>query len=220
MGINIILTGATGMVGEGVLLECLNHPAVDTILCISRRPVQRSHPKLKEYLVPDFLQMQPDAAQLQGYDACFFCAGVSSVGMKEDRYRIMTYDTTLHFAKTVLQQNPDMLFNYVSGRGTDSTEKGRLMWARVKGQTENALLQLPFRKVYLFRPAFMKATPGQQFLPSAYKYLSWLYPVIKTLFPKTVSTLQQVGRAMIRAVLELPDKPVLEVADINTLGTQ
>ena len=220
MGLKIILTGATGMVGEGVLLECLSNTQVDEVLSISRRMAGRQHPKLKEYLIPDFLQLDGNDKMLQGFDACFFCAGVSSLGMKEDQYRLMTYDTTLHFARAVLQQNPQMTFIYVSGKSTDSSEQGRQMWARVKGKTENDLMKVGFKKVYNFRPGFMKAIPGQQHLLSAYKYFAWMYPFLKTFFPGSASTLQQVGRAMINSVTKGYDKSILEVRDINTLGGQ
>lgn len=218
MSIKVIITGATGMVGEGVLLECLDNPAIEAVLCVNRRPTGRTHPKLKEYLVPDFLQLQADDENLKGYDACFFCAGVSSVGMKEDQYRLMTYDTTLHFAKAVLQQNPQLVFIYVSGKSTDSTEKSRMMWARVKGKTENDLAKLPFKKVYNFRPGFMKAMPGQQRLLKLYKYFAWMYPILKVVAPGSASTLRQVALAMINCVVKGYDKTVLEVKDINAMG--
>src|SRR5215212_1242101 len=144
MNYKIIITGTTGMVGEGVLIECLAHPRISEVLSISRRPCGMTHPKLKEYLVPDFLKMEEDE-KLKGYDACFYCAGVSSVGMKEAEFTRNSYDTTIHFAEVLLKQNPGMSFIYVSGAGTDSSEKGRLMWARVKGRTENALMKMPFK---------------------------------------------------------------------------
>ncbi|MCC3216360.1 NAD-dependent epimerase/dehydratase family protein [Chryseobacterium sp. X308] len=159
--IKIILTGATGMVGEGVLMECLENPDVSEILSISRKPSGKTHPKLKEYLVPDFLSLDLNDEKLKGYDACFFCAGISSIGMNEEEYTQITYDTTLHFAKAVLNQNPEMVFNYVSGAGTDSTESGKMMWARVKGKTENDLKRMNFRGAYNFRPGFMKPVEGQ-----------------------------------------------------------
>ncbi|MBO9618552.1 MAG: epimerase [Niabella sp.] len=218
MGLKVIITGTTGMVGEGVLLECLQNPEVESILSVSRRPAGKTHPKLKEYLVPDFLQLQPDDEQLKGYDACFFCAGITSIGKKEAEYRVITYDTTLHFAKVLYELNPAMVFIYVSGSGTDSTEKGRLMWARVKGKTENDLLHIGFRHAFMFRPAFMKAMPGQQFLLPAYKYFSWLYPVLKIITPNSASTLQQVGRAMINAATVGYNKPILEGRDILALS--
>lgn len=208
------------MVGEGVLLECLNNPQVTEVLSISRRPAGRQHAKLKEYIVPDFLQLEGSDEKLQGYDACFFCAGISSIGLKEEQYRIITYDTTLHFARAVLQQNPQMTFIYVSGKSTDSSEQGRLMWARVKGKTENDLAKLPFKRAYHFRPGFMKAMPGQQHLLPAYPYFTWMYPLLKTFFPGSASTLQQVGRAMINSVVKGYDKTILEVKDINALGRQ
>lgn len=144
MKYKIILTGATGMVGEGVLLECLAHPQIEEVLSVSRKTSGMSHPKLTEYIVPDFLELAEHNPVFKGYDACFFCAGISSIGMKEEDYTKITYTTTIHFAKVVLSENPEMLFIYVSGTGTDSSEKGRLMWARVKGKTENDLAKLPF----------------------------------------------------------------------------
>ncbi len=159
--IKIILTGATGMVGEGVLMECLENPNVSEILSISRKPSGKTHPKLKEYIISDFLSMDFNDEAIKGYDACFFCAGVSSVGMNEEEYTRITYDTTIHFAGAVLNQNPEMIFNYVSGAHTDRTESGKVMWARVKGRTENALKKMNFKAVYNFRPGFMKPVEGQ-----------------------------------------------------------
>lgn len=150
----VVITGVTGMVGEGVLLECLEHPNIREVLSVSRRPSGRVHTKLKEYIVPDFLSLLENDEKLTGYDACFYCAGISSVGVKEPTYRQVTYDTTMAFAKA-LNPNPGMTFIYVSGAGTDSSEKGRIMWARVKGKTENELMQLPFKQSIGFRPAFM-----------------------------------------------------------------
>jgi hypothetical protein len=208
------------MVGEGVLLECLADSRISEVLSVSRRTTGMSHPKLKEYLVPDFLSLKEDDENLKSYDACFFCAGVSSVGMKEAEYSRNTYDTTLHFAKVLAHRNPNMIFIYVSGAGTDSSEKGRLMWARVKGRTENALLKLPFKSVYNFRPGFMKATPGQKRLLSLYKYFAWIYPFLKRVYPNGVSTLQQVGQAMIKCLTVGSDKQILEVKDINALSSR
>src|ERR1700754_361161 len=147
MAITVILTGATGMVGEGVLLECLENPEVAQVLIVNRKPSLRKHPKLKELIVPDFMKLDQYNDQLKGYDACFFCAGISSIGMKEAAYSHITYDITLNFAQKLLALNPAMTFNYVSGSHTDSSEKGKVMWARVKGKTENALMKLPFKKV-------------------------------------------------------------------------
>jgi hypothetical protein len=215
--IKIIITGTTGMVGEGVLLECLSSPDIEAVLSVSRKPSGIKHPKLKEYIVADFLALQTDDPELRGYDACFFCAGISSIGMSEADYTRITYDTTLHFAKVVSGLNPEMTFIYVSGASTDSTEKGRIMWARVKGRTENDLQKLPFRKVHNFRPGMMKAVPGQQHLLKLYKYFAWLYPIVKTLFPNSASTLQQVARAMIICATTDIKKPILEVTDINSM---
>ncbi|SHL88637.1 Rossmann-fold NAD(P)-binding domain-containing protein [Hymenobacter psychrotolerans] len=216
MKLRVILTGATGMVGEGVLLECLNNSDVEQVLSVSRRASGHTHPKLREILHADFHDLSPIQEQLAGYNACFFCLGVSSMGMKEPEYRRATYDLTLHFAQTLLPRNPDLTFCYVSGVGTDSTLKSGQMWARVKGETENALLGLGFRGAYMFRPGFMKATPGQQHVLSYYKYFDWLYPVLRALTPRYVSTLAEVGQAMLRVAQHGYLRRVLEVPDIVT----
>ena len=218
LGLRVILTGATGMVGEGVLLTCLEHPAIAEVLIVNRRPFGRSHPKLKELIVPDFMQLDGVAGQMAGYDACFFCAGVSSVRKSEAEYTRLTYDLTLHFAETLAQRNAAMVFVYVSGAMTDSTEKGRTMWARVKGRTENALQRVGFRAVYNFRPGFMKPVPGQRYVQRFYPWIGWLYPVVRVVAPNQVSTLHDVGVAMIRCARDGYPKPVLEVRDINALG--
>ena len=218
MKIRAIVTGATGMVGEGVLLECLNHPDVEQVLVINRKPVGRSHPKLREVIHADFFNLLPIESQLSGYNACFFCLGVSSVGMKEPEYRHLTYDLTLNVAQTLSKLNPDMTFGYISGAGTDSTEQGRSMWARVKGETENAIMRLPFKKAYMFRPGFLKPTEGQKNTLSWYKYIGWLYPIGRALYPAGFSTLTELGLAMIKSVSLGYEKPVLEVKDIVTLA--
>jgi hypothetical protein len=214
MTLRVILTGTTGMVGEGVLLECLNDPEVEQVLSVSRRPSGRSHPKLQEILHEDFQNLAPIAEQLTGYNACLFCLGVSSVGMPEPEYRRLTYDLTLHFAQTLLPRNPGLTFCYVSGAGTDSSEQGRQMWARVKGKTENDLLKLGFAHAYMFRPGFLKPTPGQQHVLSYYKYFGWLFPVVRGLAPKYASTLSELGQAMLHVARRGYAKPVLEVPDI------
>ncbi|HYG38102.1 MAG TPA: NAD-dependent epimerase/dehydratase family protein [Cytophagales bacterium] len=218
MEIKVIITGATGMVGEGVLLECLQNPAVKEVLMVNRHHYERKHAKLKELIVPDFLKLEGFEDQLAGYNACFFCAGVSSLGMKEAEYTRITYDTTLNFARTVASLNPGMVFTYVSGAMTDSTEKGSLMWARVKGRTENDLMKLPFKGAYNFRPGFMKPTPGQKSLKPLYKFVGLLYPLFYLFLRNQILTLQQVGRAMINSVLTGYDKQVLEIRDIKALG--
>lgn len=218
MGLKVIITGTTGMVGEGVLFECLENPAVDRVLSVTRKKYDMEHPKLQQCLIPDFFNLQAFTDQLSGYDACFFCAGISSIGMNEMDYTRITYDLTLNLATLLAKLNPGMTFIYVSGASTDSTAKGRTMWARVKGKTENDLLRLPFRQVYNFRPAFMKDTKGQKNVKSIFKIILVLYPIVKLIIPNSVSTLTQVGKAMINASLNGYEKKVLEVADINTLS--
>ncbi|NIG54101.1 NAD-dependent epimerase/dehydratase family protein [Chitinophaga sp. Cy-1792] len=215
MQIKVILTGATGFVGQGVLLECLQNKDVSEVLMINRRHLEQSHPKLKELIVPDFMSLEKYTAQLQGYDACFFCAGISSLGMSEPKYTQITFDTTVHVAKVLLDANPGSTFIYVSGAGTDSSEKGRLMWARVKGHTENTLAAMGFKKQYNFRPGFMSPMPGQQHVKTIYKVLA---PAAKIFWPKMYATVQQVGQAMINATIDGYSKNILEVSDIKTLA--
>lgn len=203
------------MVGEGVLFECLNSPHVEQVLAINRKLCGYSHAKLKEIIHADFYDISPIANQLTGYNACFFCLGVSSVGMKEDEYFKKTYTLTLNFAKVLAEVNPAVVFCYVSGANTDSTEKGRSMWARVKGKTENDLTKLPFKKVYAFRPGYMHPTKGLKNTLSAVKYVSWMYPMMKVLFPNFVSTLADLGQAMIGVAKKEYPKSILEVKDIK-----
>ena len=216
MPIRTIITGATGMVGEAVLLECLDHPAVAQVLVINRKPGGRSHPKLREVIHADFFDPAPLGSQVTGYDACFFCLGVSSLGVEAEQYRRMTYDLTLGVAQVLAKANPAMTFCYITGKGTDSSEQGRIAWARVKGATENALLRL-FRNGYMFRPGMMKAMPGQKNLPALYRYLFWVYPIGRALFPASFCSLQELARAMINAASRGYEKRVLEVADIVKL---
>ena len=211
----VIITGATGMVGEGVMLSCLHNPAVSEVLIISRKHYEFQHPKLKELVVPDFFQLNNFAATIRGYDACFFCAGISSVGMKEDKYTHITYDTTLAFAKAFLAVNSNSSFCFVSGAHTDSTEKGKLMWARVKGKTENDLAKLPFKAVYHFRPGGMLPYPGQKNWKGIYKFV---VNVIQIFSPKNVLTLQEVGLAMVNVVQKGYPKQILEISDIKKLA--
>ena len=216
--LKVIITGATGMVGEGVLLECLAHPAIERVLLVSRKPYGAKDPKLTECLVPDFLHLDGLDSQLAGYDACFYCAGVSSRGMSESAYSHVTYDITTHFARELARLNPRMVFDYVSGSLTDSSEKGSVMWARVKGKTENALTRLPFAKVYNFRPGFMKPTQGQHNIQPYYKFINWLFPLLRVVLPNQVSTMRDVGLAMINSVLYGYPKQILEITDINALA--
>ena len=213
-----ILTGATGMVGEAVLLECLENPAVERVLSVSRRPRGRTHAKLKELLVPDFRQVAALEGELTGYDACFYCAGISSVGMSEADYTVVTYDTPLAFAATLARLNPGMTLVHVSGGHTDSSEQGKVMWARVKGKAENALMKLPFKAVYNFRPSLMKPTPGQQRVKGGYWLVRVLYPLLSVFFPGM--DLRDVARAMIHAVQFGFPKQVLEVADLRELASR
>ncbi|MCB2410515.1 epimerase [Hymenobacter lucidus] len=220
MKIKAILTGATGMVGEGVLLEVLSHSEVEQVLSVSRRPSGITHPKLREIIHSDFYDLSPIQDQLTGYNACYFCLGVSSVGMKEPEYRRLTHDLTLHFAQTLLPHNPGLTFCYVSGAGTDGTLQSGQMWARVKGQTENELLQLGFKDAYMFRPGFLRPTAGQRHVLSYYNYFGWLYPVLRRLTPKFVSTLTELGQAMLQVTQRGTAKKVLEVPDIVALAKQ
>ncbi len=218
MALKIIITGTTGMVGEGVLLHCLNDPRVEKVISVSRRSARLTHPKLTELLVPDFMELDAVQSQLAGYDACLWCAGISSVGLSEADYTRTTYDTPLHVAAVLARLNPGMVMAHVSGRSTDSTEQGNVMWARVKGRAENALMKLPFKAVYNFRPALMKPVAGQKNVKPAFKPVLWLYPVWKALFPGSAMTLDEVGQAMLRCVIEGAPKHVLEVADMQELA--
>ena len=217
MKFKAIVKGATGMVGEGVMHECLLHPDVSEVLIINRRPSGFTHPKLKEIVHKDFQDLFPIASQLAGYDACFFCLGVTSIGKNEEEYTRLTHTLTMHMANILAGDSPDMTFCYVSGSGTDSTEKGRTMWAKVKGKTENDILKL-FKNGYAFRPGFMKPTPGLKNALSGYKYLNWLFPILQKLAPKFVCTLKEVGLAMIHAVTKGYEKRTLEVKDIVELA--
>jgi uncharacterized protein YbjT (DUF2867 family) len=217
MKVSPIITGGTGMVGEGVLHECLLHPDVDKVLVINRKPCGVSHPKLKEIIHTNFHDLKPIASQLSGYNACFFCLGVTSVGKKEPEYHHLTYDLTMHVATILSGLNPDMTFCYVSGAGTDSTES-KSMWARVKGKTENHLMRLPFKKAYMFRPGLMQPTKGLKNTLKVYKYLNWLVPTLRFLFPSFVSSLREVGLAMIHTVTKDYPKQILEVKDIVALA--
>ncbi|WP_126248663.1 NAD-dependent epimerase/dehydratase family protein [Chitinophaga rhizosphaerae] len=218
--LNVILTGATGMVGEGVLLECLQNPLVEKVLIINRRPSGYSHPKLKEIIHENFFNVKPIADQFAGYNACFFCLGVSSVGKSEPEYYRQTYVLTMHVAEVMAAVNTDIAFCYVSGSGTDGSERGRVMWARVKGKTENDLMKLPFRAVFAFRPGLLKATKGQKNLVTIYKYLGWMFPFFRSLFPGFASTLQELGKAMIEVSRNGYSSKVIEVRDIHKLAAK
>jgi len=219
MKIRAIITGVTGMVGEGVLHECLSDPDVEQILIVNRKPSGFSHPKLKEVIHADFFNIESIADQFSGYNACYFCLGVSSVGMKEPEYTKLTYDLTIGFAKILAAKEPEMVFCYVSGNATDSTENGRIMWARVKGRTENELLRL-FKNGYMFRPGYMHPTPGLKNTQKYYRYLSWSYPIVKLIAPDLVSTLADLGRAMIQVTRSRYTTHHIEVKNIKALSKQ
>ena len=217
MSIKAIVTGTTGMVGEGVLHECLNHPDVESVLVVNRRPGGFQHPKLKEIIHNNFYDLTEIEDQLSGYDACYFCLGTTSVGKNEKKYYKITFELTKTFADTLVKLNPGMTFCYISGSGTDSSENGKLMWARVKGKTENYLLGL-FPNAYMFRPGLIIPTKGLKNTLRPYKLLAPLIPLVKLLFPKYVCSLREIGIAMINSVTAGYDKKILEVADIKTLA--
>jgi uncharacterized protein YbjT (DUF2867 family) len=210
------------MVGQGVLRECLLDMGVNRVLAVGRGATGQSHEKLRELVHPNLFDLSAIAAELAGHDACFFCLGVSSAGMSEQDYTHVTYDLTMAVAELLAKLNPGMTFVYVSGAGTDSSEHGRTMWARVKGRTENALLKLPFKAAYMFRPAFIQPMHGIVSRTRIYRILyavvGPLYPLWRVLFPGYVSTTEKVGRAMIQAARRGAPKPVLENADINALA--
>jgi uncharacterized protein YbjT (DUF2867 family) len=217
----IMLFGATGMVGQGVLRECLLDGDVTRVLCVGRKPSGEAHPKLSELVVPDMFDYATVEDRLSGFDACFFCLGVSSVGMSEQDYRRITYDLTLAAAQTLARLNPQMTFVYVSGAGTDSTERGPSMWARVKGATENALMRLPFRAAYMFRPGFIEPMHGVRskttLYQAAYVIARPVFGLLGRWAPDRVTTSVQVGRAMLAVAKRGAPMPLVEIRDINAL---
>ena len=210
----VVLFGATGMIGQGVLRECLLDPTVERVLAIGRTVTGQQHPKLLEIAHQNFLDFSPIEQRLAGYDACFFCLGISSVGMSEADYRRVTFDFALAAAQALVRQSPAMTFVFVSGAGADSSERGRVMWARVKGQTENAVLKVPFRRAYVFRPAFVQPLHGitsrTPWVRAAYLLLAPLYPLLKLIAPAYVTTTGEIGRAMIRVAEQGATTPILE----------
>lgn len=215
--LTVILTGATGMVGEGVLHECLNSDLVESVLVVNRKPCGYTHPKLKEIIHRDFYNLTPIKDQLQGFNTCLFCLGTTSVGKNEEEFTKVSHTLTMHFAETVV--NSSMVFEYISGAGTDSSEKGKIMWARVKGKTENDLMKLPFKKVYNIRPGMLLPTKGLKNTLSYYKYLGLLTKIVLFLFPSTGSKLSQLGQAMIKLAAEVPENIThIEIKDIKHLS--
>jgi uncharacterized protein YbjT (DUF2867 family) len=217
--VKVILLGATGMVGQGVLRECLLDPEVESVLAIGRNATGQKQEKLHEVVLSDLFDFSAIEDRLSGYDACFFCLGVSAVGMKEETYRRVTYDLTISVARILSRHNPGMTFIYVSGANTDSLESGRMMWARVKGKTENALLQMPFKAAYMFRPGYIQPLHGirtkTRWYGVIYAMMGSLYPLWKLLFPKYVTTSECLGRAMLTVAKRGAPKAVLENQDIN-----
>lgn len=218
----VIVTGATGMVGKGVLLECLDSADVQEVLSVSRRWLDMKHPKLKELLHQDFSEFDSVAKSLDGYDACYHCMGVSAAGLDEKTYSERTYGYSMALATTLFGLNPEMTFVYVSGQGTDSSEKGRTMWARVKGKTENALLALGFKQVFMFRPGVIiplrgirSATKLYQFF---YDYFMWLIKLIKLIAPKSIVNTTQIGKAMLTCTEQGYPKNIIEPRDILVLA--
>jgi dTDP-4-dehydrorhamnose reductase len=218
MKIKTIITGSTGMVGEGVLHECLLSPEVESVLVINRRPCNIQHPKLKEIIHKDFYDFTAIKSELTGYNACFHCMGVTSVGKNEAEYSKLTYDITMALAGQLANVNKGMTFCYVSGSGTDATEKGKIMWARVKGKTENHLIKLFTPKAYMFRPALIIPTPGLKNTYKMYKVMAPLIPVFKFLMPKYVCSLKEIGLAMINTVNKGCEQTFLEVPYIIRLA--
>jgi uncharacterized protein YbjT (DUF2867 family) len=217
----VILFGATGMVGQGVLRECLVDPGVTSVLAVGRSPSGQRDPKLRELRHDNFTDFSAIEPQLTGYDACFFCLGVSSIGMDAERYRHLTYDITMAAATTLAKLNPGMVFTYVTGRSTDSTEQGPLMWARVKGKTENDLLRLPFKAAYMFRPAGIQPLHGVRskvgWINAIYVVSAPLLGYLTRVAPHYMTTSERLGRAMIKVARDGYPKKILESEDINSI---
>lgn len=217
----VLLFGATGMVGQGVLIECLQAADVSLVQSVGRTALDRQHPRLRDLVHTDLLDYSAIESELTGFDACFFCLGVTAAGKTEADYAKLTYDITLAAATTLVRLNPQMTFVYVSGAGTDSSEKGRSMWARVKGRTENALLRLPFKGAYMFRPGIIQPMRGVRSKTSTYQIFYALtrplLPLLRTMMPSTILTTEVVGQAMLAVARRGASKPVLETADINAL---
>ena len=219
--LKVIITGTSGMVGKGVLLECLDSPEVEKVLIVNRRSIGHTHEKLTELLVSDFMNLSSIEPELAGYDACYFCLGISAAGQSEESYTAITFDLTLHFADTLLARNPDFIFCYVSGDGTDSKEKSVMMWARVKGKTENTLLERPFKDAYMFRPGIIEPKRGVE---ATSKSVNFFYKIMRPIFPflqkfkGSFTDTSRIGLAMINVTLKGNEKKVLTIGDINALA--
>lgn len=214
----VLITGATGMVGEGVLMEALQDVRITEVLVVARRSSGYVHPKLTEILVPDFFELSALQGSLAGIDGCFFCLGISSLGVDKPTYEKMTYELTLHFAKNLVLESPQASFFYISGAGTDATEKSTLHWARVKGKTENDLRTLGFQQVHAMRPGMMKPTENQKYALKFYRYFGWLFPLMERWGKKSYCTLSTVGRCMINLTEQKNGPDTLEVLDIRKYG--
>jgi uncharacterized protein YbjT (DUF2867 family) len=219
----VVIFGATGMVGKGVLLECLDDERVERVLLVSRHPIDVSHPKLREILHQDFFDFAGIESQFADFDACFFCLGISSIGVSESEYRHLTYDLTLAAATAIASVTSRRLtFCYVTGEGTDSTERGRVAWARIKGKTENALLRLPFKAAFMFRPGYIQPLKGirskTRWYQALYDVIGPLYPVFRVLLPRYVTTTENIGRAMIHVAASGYTKQILFSTDINQVA--
>jgi len=218
MSIKAIITGSTGMVGEGVLHECLNHPEVESVLVINRKPCGKEHPKLKEILHSDFSDFSAIEDELVGYNAAYLCMGTTSFRAKAEVYAHITYDMTLALGTPLSKLNPEMTVCYLSGAGSDSTENGKLMWTNVKGKTENALLRLPFKQAFMFRAGFIQPTKGLKNTYLMYKLVNPIVPLLRKLFPSMVSSLREIGLAMIEATRAGYKEQIIEVNDIVQLA--
>lgn len=222
MKLKVIITGSTGMIGKGVLLECLDDTRVKQVLVVNRNSVGREHPKLKEVILKDFIDPAPIKEDLKGYDAVFFCLGVSAGGMKEADYCRITYDYTINFAKAFKEVNPEGAFIYVSGQGTDSSEKGRMMWARVKGKTENDLLAMNFKQAFMFRPGIIRPMRGIQsrtnWYSTMYKIIKPLWPALIAIFGNNITDTIRIGKAMINVTINGSNKTYFENPDINQMA--
>ncbi len=218
----VVVFGATGMIGSGVLGECLDDDQVTAVLAVGRRACRVTHHKLREIIHPDLFEYATIREDLRGYDACFFCLGISALGQSEEKYRRLTYDLTLAAAETLVELNPEMTFCYVSAAGADSTEQGRVMWARVKGKIENALMQMPFKAALMFRPAYIQPVKGVRSKTFHYRVfyvaLAGLYPILRRVLPGYVTTTEKIGRAMIRAAEDGEATGVLATRAINALA--
>lgn len=220
----VIITGTTGMVGKGALLECLDDPEVEEVLVVNRRSLEMNHPKLKEIIHKDFLDISSIRQELAGYDACFFCLGISATSVSKEVYYSITHDLTIHWAETLLELNPDMTFLYVSGEGTDSNESSRSNWANVKGKTENEILEMPFKQKYMFRPGYIQPQRGIRsatpLYNAIYLIVKPLYPIMKAIFGKAITSTSELGQAMIKAHRLGSEKSHLHTRDINELAAR